>query len=221
MASSNSQKESTRRLCSPDRRISRSGEHSLRQRGFSLLEILAVLIVIVIVTSMVTLAVNSGSQDILLESKVRNFSDVASYALDEAQMSAQNYGVLLHETYEDGERIAHYDWYRLQLDGWSEVSVEQDVFVTTSMPPDIELELELEQSPLSESSLDDNSDEDEERINPQLIFYASGEMTEGALNVRRRDNSELLWRIEWDLLGRFTVLRRGEVNDDLERESSE
>ena len=42
------------------------------------------------------------------------------------------------------------------------------------------------------------------------MFYASGETTVGSIDVRRRADGELLWRIQWDLLGRFTVLPRGE-----------
>jgi hypothetical protein len=64
---------------------------------------------------------------------------------------------------------------------------------------------------VAELSLDDN---EEEKINPQVVFYASGETTVGAINVRQLDNDELLWRIEWDLLGRFDVLRRGEAEEE-------
>ena len=39
------------------------------------------------------------------------------------------------------------------------------------------------------------------------------ETTAGAIDVRRRDDGELLWRVEWDLLGRFELLRRGEATD--------
>jgi hypothetical protein len=54
-------------------------------------------------------------------------------------------------------------------------------------------------------------DEDEdEGVVPQVIFYASGEATVGAINVRRREDGDMLWRIEWDLLGRFDLLPRGE-----------
>ncbi len=59
-----------------------------------------------------------------------------------------------------------------------------------------------------------DDEEDEERITPQVVFYASGETTVGAINVRRRDDGELLWRIEWDLLGRFALLRRGEAEEE-------
>lgn len=48
----------------------------LRQAGFSLLEMLVALFVIVIVTSLVSLTISSGGQDIELEAQVRNLSDV-------------------------------------------------------------------------------------------------------------------------------------------------
>ena len=43
-----------------------------------------------------------------------------------------------------------------------------------------------------------------------MVLYASGETTEGALTLYETDGGDVLWRIEWDLLGRFKVLRRGE-----------
>jgi hypothetical protein len=46
------------------------------------------------------------------------------------------------------------------------------------------------------------------------VFYASGETTVGAINVRDQESGDLLWRIEWDLLGRFELLRRGELAED-------
>ena len=44
-----------------------------------------------------------------------------------------------------------------------------------------------------------------------MVFYASGEATVGTINVFQVEDGELLWRIEWDLFGRFDVLRRGEA----------
>jgi hypothetical protein len=32
--------------------------------------------------------------------------------------------------------------------------------------------------------------------------------------VRQVDNGELLWRVEWDLLGRFKPLRRGLADEE-------
>jgi general secretion pathway protein H len=182
-----------------------------RQQGFSLLELLVALVVVVLVTTMVNLTVSSGGQDIQLEAKVRNLADVASYALDEAQMTGIDYGLLLQENQEAGETTYSYSWLERHVEGWGDPVSGKDLFAPENLPPGIALELEVEDAPVAELSLDDN---EEEKINPQVVFYASGETTVGAINVRQMDNGEVLWRIEWDLLGRFDVLRRGEAEEE-------
>lgn len=179
------------------------------QRGFSLLELLVTLFVVVLITSLVTLNVGSGSGDIRLEAKVRNLADVASYALDEAQMLGLDYGLLLQRVDVDGEVIHTYSWRERRAKGWQLPTSGKDVFAEQQMPPDIELQLELEGVAVAELPIGGG----EVEAAPQVVLYASGETTPGAIEVRRRDNSELLWRVEWDLLGRFELLRRGEVEE--------
>jgi general secretion pathway protein H len=184
-----------------------------RQRGFSLLELLVALTVIVLVTSLVSISFDSGGQDVRLEATVRNLADVASYALDEAQMTGLNYGLLLEEEYVEGEVLYSYSWLERQLDGWVEPASGKELFAKQQLPPGIALELEVEAAPVEELSLEDDS---EEIITPQVVFYSSGEATVGAIDVRRVEDSALLWRIEWDLLGGFDVLLRGEVEEEEE-----
>jgi general secretion pathway protein H len=182
-----------------------------RQRGFSLLELLVALMVVVLVTSLVSFTFTSGGQDVQLASSVRNLVNVAGYALDEAQMNGVDYGLLLEEELQGDEVIYSYSWLERKPDGWGSPVRGEDLFARQQLPPGIALELELEDAPVVELSLDDN---DSEIINPQVVFYASGEVTVGAINVRRTDDGELLWRIEWDLLGRFELLPRGEAEEE-------
>ncbi|MCB1705600.1 MAG: GspH/FimT family pseudopilin [Halioglobus sp.] len=185
-----------------------------RQRGFSLLELLVALMVVVLVTTLVNLSVSSGGQDIQLQSQVRSLADVASYALDEAQMTGVDYGLLLQEEQQAGDTVYRYSWLQRHIDGWEEPVNGGDMFVPQTLPPGVSMELELEDAPVVELSLEDNDyEEDEARVRPQVVFYASGETTVGALNFRSLESGDLLWRVEWDLLGRFDLLRRGEAED--------
>lgn len=187
-----------------------------RQRGFSLLELMVALIVVVLVTTLVNLTVSSGGQDVALRAAAYEVADVAAYALDEAQMTGVDYGLLLEEEAQRGEVIYRYRWLERKLDGWGDPASGKDVFRHTRLPPGIALELELEDAPLVELSLDE--DEKDDKLSPQVVFYASGETTPGALNIRLIEGDELLWRIEWDLLGEFKVLPRGEAEAEEDEE---
>jgi type II secretion system protein H len=180
------------------------------QRGFSLLELLVVLIVVVLITSMVTLNVGSGSRDIQLESQLRNLANVAAYAVDEAQMLGVDYGLVLYQTSRDGQLRYAYSWRERRPEGWREPESGKDVFAAGEFEEYLDIQLELEGAPVAELVLDDSSAE----ATPQIIFYSSGEVSAGALDVQRRDVGELLWRLEWDLLGRFTLLLKGDTPED-------
>ena len=93
-----------------------------------MLELLVALLVVVLITSMVTLTVSSGGQDIRLEAKVRNLADVASYALDEAQMTGQDYGLLLQRDDSTREPRLHLQLARATPRGLALSPTRQELF---------------------------------------------------------------------------------------------
>lgn len=183
------------------------------QRGFSLVELLVALMVVVLVTSLVTFSFDSGGQDVRLAALVRELSGVAGYALDEAQMTGVDYGLLLEQESAGGDVLYAYRWLERGQEGWQAPQSGKEIFNARSFPPDIELELELEDTTPVDLA---PAVEEGEPVTPQVIFYASGEATVGTIDVRRREDGELLWRIEWDLLGRFDLLPRGEEPEEFE-----
>ena len=179
--------------------------------GFSLLELLVALFVVVLVTSLVTLSVGSGSGDIQLDSQVRRLSQVAGYALDEAQLTGLDHGlVLFRERDDSGELVYGYGWRERRPEGWRQPERDEDIFEDQLFDPGLELQLELEDFALGGAEIELVHDD----TTPQVLLFASGETTPGALELRRERNSEVLWRIEWDLLGRFRLLRYGEPDED-------
>ena len=184
-----------------------------RSAGFSLLELLVALLVVVLVTSMVTLSIGSGDADLKLDARVRNLAQVAGYALDEAQMSGVDYGLLLiRERNERGELVYGYGWRERRAEGWRQPLRDEDIFAEQLWQPGLELFLELEDYVLGTAEMEESRFD----AAPQVMLYASGETTPGAIELRREDSGEVLWRIEWDLLGRFELLRHGEPEDDYE-----
>jgi general secretion pathway protein H len=184
---------------------------SSKSQGFSLLELLVALFVVVMITAVVTLSVSSSGQGTRLDSLVNNLSNVAGYAMDEAQLSGIDYGLLVFSRIDAaGDEVWGFDWRERRPEGWRVPRRDEEIFAEQVFPPGVELSLELEDHPLSEMSGED----DDEEATPQVVFFSSGETMPGALEVRREPEGDLLWRVEWDLLGRFSLMRRGIPNDE-------
>lgn len=196
------------------------------QGGFSLLELLVALFVVVIITSLVTLTVNSGSQDIELDARVRSLADISNYAVDEAQMRGVDMG-LLFERVDLSEGTAYsYSWRERTPQGWRRPIIDADIFDSRQLPVGLELLLEVEGVQLEVLSADELALEElsdglsdtqnavTEEVGPQVIFYSSGEATVSSIQLREEKTGDLLWRVEWDLLGGSKLLRRGELPGD-------
>lgn len=176
-------------------------------RAFSLVELLVVLFVVVLMTSLATLGLNSGSRDRNIEGAVRGLMGVGAYALDEAQFSGRDHGLrLVNEVASGGWRT---QWLERWPEGWRRPETARDVWKPQRFDPDVSLELTLEGRPVA-LVLDDDAAE-----GPPIVFYASGETAPGELVWRDRDSGEILWRLRWDLLGRFTLENgRGPVDEE-------
>ena len=49
---------------------------------------------------------------------------------------------------------------------------------------------------------------------PQVVFFASGEAIPGLMTWVDIASGEVLWELEWDLLGNFRALRAGLAEDE-------
>ncbi|QIB66414.1 GspH/FimT family pseudopilin [Kineobactrum salinum] len=182
-------------------------------RGFSLVELLVALFVVVIITSLATLNVGSGNQDQLLETHMRELQNVSLFAIDEAQLSGTDMGLLLLQDSRGPATRSGYSWRERRAEGWRSPLTATDVFETRTLPPEVRLELALEDAPAVGPLVAPVGDD----ATPQVVFHASGETTPGQLELRHRDSGELLWRLQWDLLGRMELLQRGEPAQEIRR----
>ncbi|MEP6389281.1 MAG: prepilin-type N-terminal cleavage/methylation domain-containing protein [Halioglobus sp.] len=178
-----------------------------QESGFSLLELLVVLFVIVMIAASVNLNVSSGGQYIHLETEIRNLANVAAFSMDEAELSGRDYGLLVSRDFDAGEAVFSYSWRERLPQGWRSIENARDVFELREFPAGFELLLELDDVPVPDWQPAEGLD-----ATPQVVLYASGETTPGSLEVM--DSAGVLqWRLEWDLLGRFDLYRRGERDE--------
>ncbi len=189
----------------PTERSSRFGQ------GFTLLELLLVLAVVGLIAAMATLSVGTGPRPYQIEAAANEFVGIAEYALNEAQMTGTDLGVLVRPA--GGDRYS-YQWMQRIGQTWQEPRLQDDAFDERYLPVEVDVVLEIEEEELE---ADDEEREDGTPPPPQIVFFASGEAIPGIMTWIDASTGEVLWELEWDLLGRFEM-RRGGISEDDENE---
>jgi hypothetical protein len=167
---------------------------------------LVVLFVIVLMTSLVTLNVNSGAGDRIVQERLETLTAVAAYALDEAQFSGSDFGALFaNSVNERGEPTLSVHWRQRLLEGWREPAESREIFSSLEFPANTRLQITLdtvELLPAAEDAADPRTG-----ATPQWLMLSSGETQAGELVIRDLDDDAVLWRLSWDPLGRFKQFR--------------
>lgn len=178
-------------------------------RGFSLIELLVAVFVIVLLTGVVSLNVGRGGADISLDAEARHLSELLSFASSEAGMSASDHGLLLNYAPSASPRSYEGHWLRRVDQGWVTPRTSTGVFADLRLAEGYELRLSLEgQSDIELAPYDNDLKQP-----PQVIAWAGGEMTPGALEWLDSQTGEVLYRLEWDLLGRMVLMPKGSELD--------
>ena len=183
-------------------------EHQTR---FSLIEMLAVVFVVVLLTSLVSLNVGSGSSEINRENKVREVAALLGYALTESELSGTDHGLLIHQL--DGFDEGSYGglWLRRYDQGWAEPLSLNSAFEDLVFEAGIELDLRLEEQP----PVDFEVLEEDANPPPQVLLFAGGEVTPGELAWIDERSGDLLYTLRCDLFGRMTFMPKGIEPDDV------
>lgn len=97
---------------------------------------------------------------------------------------------------------------------------DEDAYGRRDLPRDIDVLLQVEQGSARVASADEleesdgPDDSEEKQVQPQVVFYSSGETTPGIMTWVDSASGEVLWELEWDLLGRLELRRRGQVDEE-------
>lgn len=183
-----------------------------RASGFSLIEMLVTLLIIVLAVSLVTLNVGGGGGERELRARVDDLASLAEYALDEAQASGTDFGLRWVTALDDrGNEQVMALWRQRLPQGWREPRVSLDLFQAIAFPAEVEVQLFLDGV---EMLIDTRGAADAANGRaPQWLFLASGETQSGELMLRsEKENSTL--GLRWDALARFEAIDESGVPID-------
>ena len=188
-----------------------------RQQGFTLLELLVVMVLMAVLSAAAMSTLNFSAGDEVVETEARRIGALVSLAAEEALLTGREIGMEL-----DQQQLRF--WYFDDLQRrWLPLDQDGGPFRNRTLPGTIDADLTLEGRPVvlqnasgdeDEEKADDEEDTAkdssgdvrtaEEQPEPQVLMFSSGQMTAFTL-VLEDAELDAAWRIEADLLGRVTV----------------
>lgn len=183
-----------------------------RQRGFTLLEVLLVVALAAMVSVGIVLNVDLADDSRKLEREAERFMAVIELVSEQALMEGVEYGFQIEEN--------RYQFYYLDdADQWQPVP-EDRLMRPYQVPEPYQLELTLDDLPWQEEQRLTESGglfeeleigEDEERFEPQVMLFSSGELTPFALSWAADALTEPAWIVTGKMHGMVELLPAGEA----------
>jgi len=167
--------------------------------GFTLLELMVVLVIIGIIITFAVLSIGDGGRQDRLEQEARRLQALFSLSSEEAVLRSRELGVVLQPQ--------GYDFVEYDGEAWQAISGDS-LFRKHALPDSMELKLFLDGLPVDLH--EQPKKEEAEGPTPQLLFFSSGERQPFELLVAYRDDPPLAYRLDAPLLG---PLKRSRVED--------
>lgn len=164
-------------------------------RGFTLLELMVVLVIIGIIITFAVLSIGDGGRQDRLEQEARRVQALFSLASEEAVLRSRELGVLLQPQ--------DYDFVEYDGEAWQAIS-DDSLFRKHVLPDSMELKLFIDGLPVD---LSKPAKKDGEGPTPQLLFFSSGERQPFELMVAYRDDPPLAYRLQAPLIGPLKLAR--------------
>ena len=175
-----------------------------RSGGFSLIEILVVIVIIGIVMSIAILSVTLAGGDNQLRDEAQRIMSLVEVAQDESLLQGREFGL---EFMQGSYRFVEFDPLTQQ---WSEV-IGDDTLRLRVVPEELELELFIEDRRImlkTDPARTESGKYDRpgiERYAPHVLIYSSGDMSPFELHLVRRIDDSLV-AVQGDAAGMLEIV---------------
>ena len=151
----------------------RSGCAHRAGAGFTLVEMLVVVLIIGVISAGVMLSITLTGRDHELEKESDRLLALFTYAREQAELQTREYGVLFQD---DGYEFLTYDMRRA---AWRDV-FEDEALGARKLPDGLGVKLTVEARPIVLSRPADAKDK-----TPQVVIFSNGDLTSFAATVER------------------------------------
>ncbi len=164
-------------------------------RGFTLLEILVVVVIIGIMATLAVLSIGSRSLDDRMAVEARRLQELFALAGDEAVLQGVELGFI--------QTPEGYAFLMLTDGKWVPIE-DAGPLRSRALAEPFYLQLQIDGRPVAPARTDDATQE----LKPQILLLSSGDATEFVLDLRAQQ-FDPYYRLQGDVLGQLTLDRKG------------
>ena len=129
------------RVAAPDAAGIRAGRRTSRFAGFTLLEILVVVLIIGVITAGMLLSMNFAGKDTELETESKRLLSLMNYAREQAELQTRDYGIYF------GQHGYEFVVYDVRTGAWRSV-LEDDALRARKLPSGLDFQLVVDARPI-------------------------------------------------------------------------
>jgi general secretion pathway protein H len=168
----------------------------MRSKGFTLVEILVVIVIMAVVISLAVLSVNSTGRDSQLDEESRRIEGLVGLLHERALLEGRDFGLRIEPT---AYEFVVYDTVR---ERWTMLNQERE-FRHRELPTGISFQLQLDSQTVVIKPIDRTLTSGEAPPPPQIAIAASGEGTPFRLTLQR-NATQAKASVDGNSLGKIT-----------------